>query len=215
MSRKNIDFFTLIEVVNDLGEIFTTKDVSEDLRIKRANQKYVYHSHYHALVGGALSDHRAELNIIEIQKGTARGSRWKKAGLLYGGDNLDRPSSKAVNRILSNHRINTSFPNQNPKEYAMEQINREIYALNSDISKLHKEESNNRSCGGRSLLIGVSLIISGLCLTKIGWIPIAVVFFIFSILLIFGGFFVILPSSQVSALRKRIRALEEKKRELY
>ena len=80
MSRKNINFKTLRKVVNDLGETFTTRDVSEDPRTKKVNQKYLYHSQYHAFVGGALSDHRAELNIIEIQKGTSRGSRWKKTG---------------------------------------------------------------------------------------------------------------------------------------
>lgn len=57
MSRKNIDFSTLKEVVNDMGKVFTTKDVSEDPRTKAANQEYVYHSHYHVFVGGALSDH--------------------------------------------------------------------------------------------------------------------------------------------------------------
>jgi hypothetical protein len=45
-----------------------------------AHHKLVKHSHYHAFVGGALSDHRSELGIDEIQKRTPRGSRWQKKG---------------------------------------------------------------------------------------------------------------------------------------
>lgn len=78
MSRKEISLHVLKEVVADLGTVFTTKDVSEDARMKNAHSSLVNHSHYHAFVGGALSDYRAQLKIDEIRKGTPRGSQWKK-----------------------------------------------------------------------------------------------------------------------------------------
>jgi len=78
MSRKDVSFHVLKEVVNDLGRVFTTKDVSEDPRMLTAHRHLTDHSHYHAFVGGALSDHRARLGIDEIQKRTKRGSRWQK-----------------------------------------------------------------------------------------------------------------------------------------
>ena len=78
MGRNDISLYTLREVVNSLGQTFTTKDVSEDIRMKQAHPNLKDHTHYHAFVGGALSDHRSELKIDEIQKNTSRGSRWKK-----------------------------------------------------------------------------------------------------------------------------------------
>jgi len=84
VSRKLISVRVLKKVVNDMGDVFTTKDVSEDPRVMNAHRKLVKHSHYHAFVGGALSDHRRELGIDEIQKRTPRGSRWGKKGSPFG-----------------------------------------------------------------------------------------------------------------------------------
>ena len=78
MSRKAISFRVLNKVVKDMDDVFATKDVSEDPRMRNAHPRLVKHSHYHAFVGGALSDHRSRLGIKEIQKRTARGSRWQK-----------------------------------------------------------------------------------------------------------------------------------------
>ena len=78
MSRKDISLYILKEVVAGLGQVFTTKDVSEDIRMKQAHPNLVDHQQYHGFVGGALSDHRAQLEIDEIKKNTPRGSRWKK-----------------------------------------------------------------------------------------------------------------------------------------
>jgi hypothetical protein len=78
MSRKAISLYVLKEVVADLGPVFTTKDVSEDIRMKQAHQNLVDHPQFHGFVGGALSDHRAQLEIDEIKKHTPRGSCWKK-----------------------------------------------------------------------------------------------------------------------------------------
>lgn len=69
---------SLKEVVADLGPIFKTKDVSEDPRMRKTYADLVRHSHYHAFVGRALSEYRAQLKIDEIRKGTPRGSQWKK-----------------------------------------------------------------------------------------------------------------------------------------
>lgn len=78
MGRIDVSFHVLKQVVDDLGIVFTTKDVSEDPRMLNAHRHLTDHRNYHAFVGGALSDHRARLGIDEIQKRTKRGSRWQK-----------------------------------------------------------------------------------------------------------------------------------------
>ena len=78
MSRKSIQVDVLKQVVADAGQQFATKDISEDERMLAAHPELVSHRHYHAFVGGALSDHRIMLSIVEVQKETSRGSRWQK-----------------------------------------------------------------------------------------------------------------------------------------
>ncbi len=68
------------QVVADTDQQFATKDISEDERMLVAHPELVSHSHYHAFVGGALSDNHILLNIVEVQKKTSRGSRWQKQG---------------------------------------------------------------------------------------------------------------------------------------
>ncbi|WP_441289802.1 hypothetical protein ACSRUE_03705 [Sorangium sp. KYC3313] len=80
MSRKSIRVSVLKQVVASAGQQFSTKDISEDERMLAAHPELASHSHYHAFVGGALSDHHVELNIVEGQEGTSRGSRWQKQG---------------------------------------------------------------------------------------------------------------------------------------
>lgn len=78
MGRTDIKLNVLREVIADLGDEFYTKDVSEDERMIKAHPFDVRHSHYHAFVGGAISDNRGALNVKEVQKGTKRGSIWRK-----------------------------------------------------------------------------------------------------------------------------------------
>jgi hypothetical protein len=78
MSRKSIRLDVLKQVVAEASRHFATRDVSEDERMKAAHPELVSHSHYHAFVGGALSDHHVLLNIVEVQKDTPRGSRWQR-----------------------------------------------------------------------------------------------------------------------------------------
>ena len=80
MSRKSILEIVLKQVVDDARSQFATKDISEDERMLAAHPELVNHSHYHAFVGGALSDHHVMLKIVEVQKKTSRGSRWRKQG---------------------------------------------------------------------------------------------------------------------------------------
>ncbi|WP_437927951.1 hypothetical protein WMF37_01510 [Sorangium sp. So ce291] len=80
MSRKSIQLEILKQIVADAGQQFATNDVSEDERMLAAHPELVSHSHYHAFVGGALSDHHEDLDIVEVQKDTPRGSRWQKRG---------------------------------------------------------------------------------------------------------------------------------------
>lgn len=84
MSRKSIRVDVLAQVVGDKGRVFATKDISEDPRFRRAHPELVDHGHFHAFVGGALSDHRVDLGIVEIRKSTSRGSLWEKQGAVAG-----------------------------------------------------------------------------------------------------------------------------------
>lgn len=78
MGRTDIKVKVLREVIADLGQEFSTKDVSEDERMIREHPFDVRHSQYHAFVGGAISDYRGSLNVKEVRKGTKRGSIWRK-----------------------------------------------------------------------------------------------------------------------------------------
>ena len=81
MSREQVLFNVLKQVVSDQQREFTTKDVSEDERMRLAHPDLVEHSHYHAFVGGALSDHHVALGIVEVGKAPPRGTCWEKNGL--------------------------------------------------------------------------------------------------------------------------------------
>lgn len=78
MSLYDIEFSTLKEVVASLGSVFFTKDVSEDSRMMHDHLDQVDKRNYHSFVGGALSDHKVQLEIEENKKGTKRGSLWQK-----------------------------------------------------------------------------------------------------------------------------------------
>lgn len=78
MGRNDIQPDVLRAALDKLPDVFTTKDVSEQPAVRDAHPAEASHSHYHAFVGGALSDHRSWLGIDEIAKATARGSRWRK-----------------------------------------------------------------------------------------------------------------------------------------
>ncbi len=78
MSRKSVQPDVLKQVVADANALFTTRDISEDQRVRLAHPDLVDHRNYHAFVGGALSDHHVDLGIHEVQKSTSRGSRWQK-----------------------------------------------------------------------------------------------------------------------------------------
>lgn len=78
MSRHEIQIDILADVVADMERGFTTRDVSEDVRLRQAHPELGGHRQYHAFVGGALSEHRVLLGIVEERKATSRGSRWEK-----------------------------------------------------------------------------------------------------------------------------------------
>ena len=78
MSRKSVQPDVLKQVVADANALFTTRDISEDQRVRLAHPDLVDHRNYHAFVGGALSDHHVDLGIREVQKSTSCGSRWQK-----------------------------------------------------------------------------------------------------------------------------------------
>jgi hypothetical protein len=99
MSRKSIRVDVLKRVVADASQQFATKDISEDKRMRAAHPELVSHSHYHAFVGGALSDHHVQLNIVEVRKDTSRGSRWQKQGLAKLAELNDR----AVKHLVDAH----------------------------------------------------------------------------------------------------------------
>ena len=78
MSRKSIRGDVLQQVVSDLAALFTTKDVSEDKRVRSAHPELTAHRNYHAFVGGALSDHHSILAIAKTRTTGRRGMRWRK-----------------------------------------------------------------------------------------------------------------------------------------
>jgi len=82
MGRKEIELSVLQEVVADLPLNFTSKDVSNDLRLKSAYPHLSKERNYNAYVGGALSDHNADLGIEWTGYDSHRDtSRWHKMGL--------------------------------------------------------------------------------------------------------------------------------------
>jgi len=78
MSRLKISFHVLQQVVADLGSEFSTKDVSEDYRMRNAHLDLIENLQYHGFIGGALSDHDVPLGIRKIRFHHKRGSIWKK-----------------------------------------------------------------------------------------------------------------------------------------
>ena len=78
MSRNDVSVHVMREVIADLDDVFTTKDVSEDPRMLTAHRHLTDRRNYHSFVGGALSDNRAVLGIDKIDKTPNRGVRWQK-----------------------------------------------------------------------------------------------------------------------------------------
>ena len=79
MSKLMISLYALKQVVNDLGPVFYTKDVSEDPRMTSAHADLADRRNYHAFVGRSLSDHDSELGIRNSGKRTKRGVKWEKS----------------------------------------------------------------------------------------------------------------------------------------
>ena len=82
MSRKSIAPEILNSVVSEASPLFTTKDISEDERVRSAYPELATHRNYHAFVGGALSDHHVELGIAKVRTKARRGMQWQKKGRL-------------------------------------------------------------------------------------------------------------------------------------
>lgn len=80
MSRKSIDPGVLKPVVSQAPPLFTTKDISEDERVRSAYPELAAHRNYHAFVGGALSDHHLELGIEKVRTKARRGMQWRRNG---------------------------------------------------------------------------------------------------------------------------------------
>ena len=78
MSYTDISFYTLKQVVADLGTIFSTYDVVEDPRMTKAHLNLVGDSSYPGFVGRALSAYRAQLKIDKTGRQSSRGTEWKK-----------------------------------------------------------------------------------------------------------------------------------------
>ncbi len=72
-----VDIRELQKAIDRLGDVFVTKDVSEQQELKRAHPAEAAHSHWHAFVGRSISVHRGELGVESIGK-SARGERWSK-----------------------------------------------------------------------------------------------------------------------------------------
>ena len=80
MSWKLLQFGILKRVVADAGNLFTTKDISEDERVRSAHPDLVHRRNYHSFVGAALSNHHIALSIVKVQTVGNRGMKWRKQG---------------------------------------------------------------------------------------------------------------------------------------
>ena len=78
MSFKEISTEDLQKVIAELGNEFATRDVSENHRLRDAYPDLAQSSHYHALIGRAISENRGHLGLEAVPKKTARGSIWRK-----------------------------------------------------------------------------------------------------------------------------------------
>lgn len=78
MGKLDISLYVLKEVVAGLGPVFSTYDVSEDVRMTKAHLNLADDKLYNRFVGEALSFHRAKLKIVETGKRSSRGTQWKK-----------------------------------------------------------------------------------------------------------------------------------------
>ncbi len=73
----------LLATIEKMGELFYTRDVSEHPDMLATHPDVQLHKHYHAFVGrrlGEIRDSRVAPKLVELRKGTARGSEWRKGG---------------------------------------------------------------------------------------------------------------------------------------
>jgi hypothetical protein len=79
---NSINRNVIIQVINGLPEEFSTKDVSENIKVVKSNPGIANHSHYHAFIGKFLKNRLIDSNgknmLIEIASKKSRGSIWRK-----------------------------------------------------------------------------------------------------------------------------------------
>jgi hypothetical protein len=74
---NQIDIRELERAIGRVGQVFVTKDVSEQPELRRAHPRESAHTHWHAFVGRAISVHHVRLGVTSIGK-SSRGERWSK-----------------------------------------------------------------------------------------------------------------------------------------
>jgi hypothetical protein len=72
-----IDIRELEKAVARVGEVFVTKDISEQPELQAAHRSDASHGHWHAFVGRAISQSRGALGV-ESAGESPRGERWSK-----------------------------------------------------------------------------------------------------------------------------------------
>ena len=100
MSYKSIRINLMQLVVTQMGRTFVTRDVSEHPSMVAAHAN---HRNYHAFVGRALSENRDILGIVEIRKGTSRGSRWERNGLVQPSTESFENTLDATPKVSEEH----------------------------------------------------------------------------------------------------------------
>ena len=95
MIAAKIRVSDLRDAIGRLGDVFVTRDVSEQEELRRAYPAEAAHPRWHALVGRTISIHRGELGVDSIGK-SARGERWSKlAGAARSGARVDAAPTPA------------------------------------------------------------------------------------------------------------------------
>ncbi len=81
MEIDDVNISTVRRVIAELPNRFRTKDVSEHPQMQTTHRLWAKESHYHSVVGRALSNYRGAQNLrLTSEPANKRGALWEKIG---------------------------------------------------------------------------------------------------------------------------------------
>lgn len=78
MKLSDINKSILSSIINELDSEFQTKDVSENVLMKRTHPEIYNEAAFHSCVGRVLGANSSYLNIQYVDEGNNRGVVWRK-----------------------------------------------------------------------------------------------------------------------------------------